>query len=443
MSNTLLTLFDIDRYHEYYRAGFWRDDTIYDLVRMHAEQTPERVALRSGDATLTYRTLLMHVDAFASDLASRGMIIGQRVAVWLPSRPETVIALLACSRNGYVCCPSLHRDHTVDDIIGLLYRMHASAIIAEGGYGADAKKKDLFARASEIQTIRHVYRLEKNSREPGVVTVLQAQAPTPLTTRNANRVLYLAFTSGTTGIPKGVMHSDNTLLANARALSSDWNITNQSVIYSLSPLSHNLGFGAMIMALAVGGEFVIHDLPRGKSLVDRLIETESTFLVGVPTHAIDLLAELKARNLPGLGKLHGFRISGASAPPGLIEQLLKFGIVPQSGYGMTETCSHQYTRARRRPEADCRELRESLPWLRDPHLRPHEIPNRELPPREIGQIGGRGASLMLGYFDDQTGYRRFLQPRWLVHDRRPRLDRREWLPARHRPQEGRDYSWGS
>ena len=343
----------------------------------------------------------MHVDAFASDLASRGMIIGQRVAVWLPSRPETVIALLACSRNGYVCCPSLHRDHTVDDIIGLLNRMRASAIVAEGGYGADAKKKDLFARASEIQTIRHVYRLEKNSRELGIVTVLQAQAPTPLTTRNANRVLYLAFTSGTTGIPKGVMHSDNTLLANARALSSDWNITNQSVVYSLSPLSHNLGFGAMIMALAVGGEFVIHDLPRGESLVDRLIETESTFLVGVPTHAIDLLAELKARNLPGLGKLHGFRISGASAPPGLIEQLLKFGIVPQSGYGMTETCSHQYTVPGDDPKLIAESCGKACPGY-EIRIFDRTDPNRELPPREIGQIGGRGASLMLGYFDDQT-----------------------------------------
>ena len=81
---------------------------------------------------------------------------------------------------------------------------------------------------------------------------------------NANRVVYLAFTSGTTGVPKGVMHSDNTLLANARALSSDWTVNNELVVYSLSPLSHNLGFGAMIMALAVGGQLVIHELPRGR-----------------------------------------------------------------------------------------------------------------------------------------------------------------------------------
>jgi acyl-CoA synthetase len=403
MSNTLLTLFDIDRYREYYRGGFWSDDTIYDLVRKHAERTPERIAVRSSLGALTYRTLLAHVDAFASELSRRGMMIGERVAVWLPSRPETVIALLACSRNGYVCCPSLHRDHTVDDIAGLLNRMRASAIVAEEGYGADTNKKDLFVRLSDIDTVRRVYRLEKDgvARELGIVTVPPAQALTPPATLNANRILYLAFTSGTTGVPKGVMHSDNTLLANARALSADWHITTESVVYSLSPLSHNLGFGAMIMALAVGGEFVIHDLPRGTSLVDRLAETGCTFLVGVPTHAIDLLAELKSRSLSGLGKLHGFRISGASAPPGLIEELLKFGIVPQSGYGMTETCSHQYTVPGDEPKLIAESCGKACHGY-EIRIFDRNDPNHELPPRDIGQIGGRGASLMLGYFDDQA-----------------------------------------
>ena len=223
----------------------------------------------------------------------------------------------------------------------------------------------------------------------------------PPASQNPNRILYLAFTSGTTGVPKGVMHSDNTLLANARALSSDWNIQSEAVVYSLSPLSHNLGFGAMVMALAVGGELVIHDLPRGVSLVDRLLETSTTFLVGVPTHAIDLLAELKSRNLSGLGTLQGFRISGASPPSGLIAELLKFGIIPQSGYGMTETCSHQYTVPGDDPKLVAESSGKSCPGY-EIRIFDREDQNREVLPREIGQIGGRGASLMLGYFDDQT-----------------------------------------
>jgi hypothetical protein len=64
------------------------------------------------------------------------------------------------------------------------------------------------------------------------------------------------------------------------------------------------------------------------------METGTTFLVGVPTHAFDLLAEIKARNLSGVGRLRGFRISGASASRQLVAELLKFGVIPQSGYGM-------------------------------------------------------------------------------------------------------------
>jgi acyl-CoA synthetase (AMP-forming)/AMP-acid ligase II len=401
MPNTLLTLFHTDRYEEYYRAGFWRDDTVYALVRAHAERAPDRIAVRSAHGDLSYRALLGHVDAFADDLARKGVTGGQRVAVWLPSRPETVIALVACSRNGYVCCPSLHRDHTVGDIIGLLTRMRASALVAQAGYGADGARNDLFAQLFAVETIRHVYRLGATTpaRGPGIVPASSAPpaAPPP---PNPDRILYLAFTSGTTGTPKGVMHSDNTLLANARALAGDWAIDDQSVVYSLSPLSHNLGFGAMIMALAVGGQIVIHDLVRGASLVDRLIETGTTFLVGVPTHAVDLLAEMKARHLAGVGALRGFRISGAAAPPELVADLLKHGIVPQSGYGMTETCSHQYTLPNDDPKLIVESCGKSCPGY-EVRIFDRDDPNRELPTRQIGQIGGRGASLMLGYFDDQ------------------------------------------
>src|ERR1700720_181533 len=386
MPNILLTLFHTDRYQEYYRAGFWRDDTLYALVRAHAQRTPDRIAVRSAHGDLSYRALLTHVDAFADDLARKGVTGGQPVAVWLPSRPETVIALVACSRNGYVCCPSLHRDHTVGDVIGLLMRMRASALVAQAGYGADGARNDLFAQVSGIETLRHVYRLEAGApgRTPDIVPASSAASVEP-PPPNPDRILYLAFTSGTTGEPKGVMHSDNTLLANARALVDDWAIDDRSVVYSLSPLSHNLGFGAMIMALAVGGQLVLHDLARGASLVDRLVETGATFLVGVPTHAVDLLAEMKARRLAGIGALRGFRISGAAAPAELVADLLEHGIVPQSGYGMTETCSHQYTLPNDDPKLIVESCGKSCPGY-EIRIFDRADANREVRPREVGQI---------------------------------------------------------
>ena len=397
--NTLLTLFNTDWFAKYTRAGFWRDDTFYDLVRAHAECAPDRVAVRSFAGDLSYGTLVELADAFASDLQAAGITQGQRVAVWLPSRAETTVALLACSRNGYVCCPSLHRDHTVSEIIDLLKRMRAAAVVAQADYGADANKHDFFAQLCEVETLRKVYRLEQSAPDrPGGIAPGGRVAPAPK--GNPNTVLYLAFTSGTTGVPKGVMHSDNTLLANARALASDWNINESSAVYSMSPLSHNLGFGAMIMALGMGGQFVIHDLPRGRSLVDRLTDTGATFLVGVPTHAFDLLAEVKTRNLLGIGKLQGFRISGAQAPRELVAELIAHGVTPQSGYGMTETCSHQYTLPNDDPRLIVETCGRSCPGY-EIRIFDREDPNRELKAGEIGQIGGRGASLMLGYFDDQ------------------------------------------
>ena len=155
---------------------------------------------------------------------------------------------------------------------------------------------------------------------------------------------YLPFTSGTTGIPKGVLHSDNTLLATARMMARDWHL-HRAVLYTLSPLSHNLGLGALITALAGGGEVLLHDLPRNASLVDRLEEVGAEFLFGVPTHAIDLLAEMRARGARRLGKVRRlpYLRRGVAAGP-WSRALMEYGIVPQSGYGMTETCSHQYTR---------------------------------------------------------------------------------------------------
>jgi acyl-CoA synthetase len=400
----LLTLLSANHLREYYRAGFWANDTIYGAARRHADRTPDAFALRDHFRRITYGDLLASADHLADDFARRGMRSGERVAVWVPSRIETAVVLLACSRNGYVCCPSLHRDHTIADVIGLLERMRAVAVIYEAGYGADGRERDFFKEAERLPQLGHIYRLDRLG--PNVKNAFPGLADTTSYAARAgeadpNSIVYLAFTSGTTGVPKGVMHSDNTLLANSRALAGDWDFGSETVIYTMSPLSHNLGLGALVTALFVGGELVVHDLPKGAPLLNRLIETGATFLFGVPTHAIDLLDELRNRGLSGLGAVQGFRISGASAPREVVSDLLRYGVVPQSGYGMTEAGSHHYTLPTDSPDRIVETSGRACPGY-DIKIWSQDNPDVEVPAREIGQIGGRGASLMLGYFDDQT-----------------------------------------
>ena len=218
--------------------------------------------------------------------------------------------------------------------------MRATALIARPGYGADAEQHEIFGRLAGRDFLRCARRVGPADGAP--FGELPGPALETQPSEDANQVMYLPFTSGTTGEPKGVMHSDNTLLATARMMARDWRL-DRSVLYTISPLSHNLGLGALVTALAGGGELVVHDLRRGESLLDRLQETGAEFLFGVPTHAIDLLAEMRTRGVQRVGAVRGFRISGAAAPVPIVAELMQYGIVPQSGYGMTETCSHQYT----------------------------------------------------------------------------------------------------
>jgi acyl-CoA synthetase (AMP-forming)/AMP-acid ligase II len=288
----------------------------------------------------------------------------------------------------------------VGDIVELLERMQARVLIAEAGYGADAHRHDIFERAAAVASVTTITRIEPlNETSARERIFANAESDASPQRGEPDSIVYLAFTSGTTGAPKGVMHSDNTLLANARAISHDWSIGEDSVVYSMSPLSHNLGLGALVMTICRGGEFVVHDLPRGASLVDR-IETGATFVIGVPTHAIDLLAELRDRGLERLGNVMGFRISGAAVPPSVAADLLARGVVPQSGYGMTEAGSHHYTL----PDDPAQLIIESSGRAcagYEVKIFSQDNVDQELAAGEVGQIGGRGASLMLGYFDDQ------------------------------------------
>src|SRR5437868_2852107 len=298
MTGALLTLLNAPTLAAYTASALWGDDTIYAIAARHARATPAAFAVRDRNRRLTYPALVAAADRLAASLAGHGVRSGERVAVWLPSRVETAIALLACSRSSYVCCPSLHRDHRVGEIIALVDRMRAAAVIAQPGFGIDADRHDLFAELADRDFVRAIYRIGPADAATAPFDDLAGSVVEIPVSRDANQVMYLPFTSGTTGEPKGVLHSDNTLLATPRMMVRD-------------------------------------------------------------------------------------------------------GVIPQSGYGMTETCSHQYTLPDDMPEqiigtcGRCCEGYEIRIWRQD-------NPDVEAAPGEIGQIGGRGASLMLGYFDDQA-----------------------------------------
>src|SRR5260370_31399799 len=159
MTNTVLTLHDRGAARRYYAAGLWREETLYALLQRHAATRPEDFAVRDGATRLTWRALLALADAVAADLDAVGLKRGERVAVWLPNRVEAVAVLLACSRQGYVCNPSLHQNYTVAEIVELLGRTRAASLVTQPCYGADARTADIFTAIVELPGLRRVYSL--------------------------------------------------------------------------------------------------------------------------------------------------------------------------------------------------------------------------------------------------------------------------------------------
>ena len=398
MTNTLLTLHDPVAAQRYYAEGLWRGDTFYTLLQQHVRQRPHAFALRDATRRLTWAELLTAVDAVAADLDHAGLKRGERVAVWLPNRVEAVIVFLACSRQGYVCNPSLHQNYTVAEIVELLERTRAAALFAQPGHGSDARVADIFAAAAALPFLRRAYTLA--SGPSAAAAFPTGPGLLPQAENNPDHVVYLAFTSGTTGTPKGVMHSANTLLATARAMVADWGHDSSTILLSLSPLSHHIAAVATAQALAAGMELVVNAPPAGMTPLDWIAETGASYVMGVPTHAMDILAEMRRRGLTRLGAVKTFYMAGATIPREVAQAFLDRGITPQNVYGMSENSSHQYTLPSDRPETIVGTCGKACAAY-EIRLFDQENADIEVPPGAVGEIGGRGACLMLGYFDNQ------------------------------------------
>jgi acyl-CoA synthetase len=410
VKNTLLTLANPREAAQFYAAGWWREDTLYSLLERHGTERGSRFALRDARVQLTWRELKAWVDCVAESLHRTGVRRGDRIGVWLPSRAECVVMLLACSRNGYVCNPSLHQNYTVEEIGLLLERSGAAAVVIQSGYGADAKHNDVVARARALETIKAVYALPEADGTlapralpfPAIDAGLVSSRPADT---DPDKIIYLAFTSGTTGTPKGVMHSDNTLLANGRAMIADWCHDERTVIYTLSPMSHHIATVAVEQTLAGGCELIVNDPPAGVKPIDWIVESGASYVMGVPTHAMDILAEMERRSWHSLGAVRIFYMAGAPIPREVAQRFLDMGITPQNIYGMTENGSHQYTL----PDDDATTIVETCGRAArgyETRVFRQDNPDQEAPVGTVGEIGTRGALLMLGYFDNQTATER-------------------------------------
>ena len=188
-------------------------------------------------------------------------------------------------------------------------------------------------------------------------------------------------------------------------------------------MSHHIGTVAIEQMMAAGLELVVNAPPPGMTPLDWIIETGATYVMGVPTHAMDILAEMRRRRLDRLGEVKTFYMAGSPIPRETAQAFLDKGILPQNVYGMTENGSHQYTLPSDDPQTIVETCGRACAAYRDPHLGPGQPRHRSAAGRRSARSAGAAACLTLGYFDNQQATEdSFNRDGWFMSGDLGRLD---------------------
>lgn len=368
---------------------------VHDLIHRSADTYPDRPAVTFKDVTLTYQELWEQVRAAAAGLQLAGLRRGERVALFVDKRPETVVAMFAVSLAGGVSVPV--NPVLKASQVGYVLRNCDVAVLVTTAQRARGLREQIAASTA----LRHVVILGDPIEElPTTEQVAWSELvlsgePTLVPTVDSD-IAAILYTSGSTGSPKGVVLSHRNIVVGAESVSSYLGNTADDVILSALPLSFDAGLSQLTTAFCVGAHVILHNylLPRD---VPRLCaEHQVTGLTCVPPLWIQLAgvewpAEASA-------SLRYFANTGGRMPKATLDQLRE--LFPQAApylmYGLTEAFRSTYldpAEVDRRPDS----IGKAIPNAEILVLRPD---GTECDPGEEGELVHRGPLVALGYWND-------------------------------------------
>ncbi|MGH7893138.1 MAG: AMP-binding protein, partial [Candidatus Binatia bacterium] len=274
----------------YRRAGLWRGETLWRALETSAARGGDDVAVVDGATRVTFAELRERSARVANGLAALGTRAGDAVSVQLPNWHETVIAYLAIARLGAVMTPILpaYRER---ELAFILNQVGARVLLAPGRH-RDCDHRAL-ARALRplVPTLEHVVTV-RDEPGPGMHawTTLESAPDTPAPIGgDAEAVVLVLYTSGTTADPKGVLHSHETLLAEARSLGPVHGIRAGDTTLMPSPLAHISGIvHAVLVPCVFGARAVLMDRWDATAALELIATERVTYMVGAPTFLRDL-----------------------------------------------------------------------------------------------------------------------------------------------------------
>ncbi|MFN3006914.1 AMP-binding protein [Mycolicibacterium wolinskyi] len=420
--------------------GWWEDRTIRSLLSDAAAAHPDRVALvghrTHGDkVTRTYREFDRNANHVASVLASLGVQAGDAVVVMLPNWVEYPEFIFGINEIGaiYAGIPVAYGEQQA---AAILRRSKAKVLVIPRRWRSNEHLELSRRLRAEIPTLRHVIVLDDDgsdlqageSRWADHSDVPAREFPAP----DPDRICYLGFTSGTTGEPKGAMHSHNTLVYAVRRQAEHVGpklFGDPMVHLVASPMGHHTGFawgGVLTVLLAGTAVHVDRWEPEWGTRVIR--EEGVTAFFGAPTFLQDMVRTDLAGD-PDC-PLRCLVIAGAPVPRNLPAQAGEaLGAYICPAWGLTE-CSIMSSCTPHEPEAI---QRTDGSIFAGSEVKVVDENGDSVPAGVVGDLLMRGPGVVYGYYDRPDATRdAYLPDLWFKTGDRADLDENGWLRLRGR-----------
>jgi acyl-CoA ligase (AMP-forming) (exosortase A-associated) len=383
--------------------------TLYDLLRNSVERAPGKVAIVDGDAGYTYEDLERQSGALGAALQEVGVKKGDRVGVYMEKSWEAVVAMLAASRSG-AAFVNINPLFKAPQVHYLAQDCHIRVMI-----GDSAKLEDL-----DPGTVETAFYKGEEPQSGGakslagdVVEVLRGDgAP-----RDEGRISEvdlgtILYTSGSTGMPKGVATSQRNLVAGAQIVSTYLENTSEDRILSALPFNFDAGLSQFTTSLRAGATLFLQRSRLPGDLLRGLRRHEITGLTGVPPLWALLLRS--ARSIEGEPLTHlrylantGGRIPFANLDE--LKRLLKHTKIYLM-YGLTEAFRSTYL-----PPEEIERASPERGWCIGKAIPDTEIlvinkEGQECAPGEVGELVHRGPTVAMGYWGKEEATREAYRP---------------------------------
>ncbi|ENA2928545.1 medium-chain fatty-acid--CoA ligase [Escherichia coli] len=393
--------FNEQRRAAYRQQGLWGDASLADYWQQTARAMPDKIAVVDNHgASYTYSALDHAASCLANWMLAKGIESGDRIAFQLPGWCEFTVIYLACLKIGAVSVPLLPSWREAE-LVWVLNKCQAKMFFAPTLFKQTRPVDLILPLQNQLPQLQQIVGVDKLAPATSSLSLSQIIADnTSLTTAittHGDELAAVLFTSGTEGLPKGVMLTHNNILASERAYCARLNLTWQDVFMMPAPLGHATGFLHGVTApFLIGARSVLLDIFTPDACLALLEQQRCTCMLGATPFVYDLLNVLE-KQPADLSALRFFLCGGTTIPKKVARECQQLGIKLLSVYGSTESSPHAVVNL---DDPLSRFMHTDGYAAAGVEIKVVDDARKTLPPGCEGEEASRGPNVFMGYFDE-------------------------------------------